>query len=703
MKTINTVAFATSLAVTSISTVQAKENDESIDSALEVITVTAERREDQAFNVPISLQAFDQETIELYNYENTNELIFAVPNAYISQQRAGLGESNFSIRGVGTTTLNVDQTIGFYIDDIPVASVSEFGAEYYDIEQVEVLRGPEGTLYGRNALGGVLHIKTRQPDEEQNLKTVLSYGSDNEKRIALVANTPLVEDKINARVNFLHASHDPRINNFSSVGQDVDELNVNAARTKLSYQVNDKLQFLFAGDISDSEQTIATGDFATIGIKSVSSVRPALLNIENKGVSVKAEYLFDNSKLTSLSSIRWQDLDGRGGRPELQNFNAAVPQLAVFNNDFTGKLDQSTATQEIRLSSTNDDKLSWIVGAFFQYNDAKRISDVINVSTNIFERSFADTKDSSTAVFGDVSYQLNELWSMSVGVRASHSKKELDYRHQGSFAPLFGFNFAPNQQLDLEQSFNDLSPRVVLEYQPDSHYNLYAKVAKGFKAGGYNTEFVGALNVPYGKESIINYETGIKSRLFDRRLEADLSLFYMDWSDQQVLVFERGISQVANANKSRSQGLELQLRARLIEPLLITAAAAYVDASFEETPTSLSVKGNRQPNTPKSSASLSGRYHTHLTDEFELFIGGNVAYQSSFYWDVANTLKEPDHTFVNVSIGIESDHYEISLFGKNITDEAYRVFAIPGTQGFFNAQAQPGFGRELGIKAVFTF
>ncbi len=679
--------------------------ESSLNSAVELeqVIVTAQRRESRALDVPGSLHVFNQAAITSGNFENTDELIRSVPNAHITQQRVGLGESNFSIRGVGTTTVNVDQTIGFYIDDVPVASVSEFGPQYYDIEQVEVLRGPEGTLYGRNALGGVLHIKTVQPKNEQSLKTVLSYGSGNESRVALVANTPLGSDKALARINLLQTTSDTRIDNRAAGVADVGDFDSDGIRAKVLLTPNTKLRLLISGDYSDSQQVVGTGEFDNVGIERVDNIRPAKLDITNKGFSVRAEYLHSTNKLISISSVRQQDLTGGGGRPELENFDPQIPQLVIFNNDFSGGLEQTTYTQEFRLESVNDGPTNWIVGTFFQYNDAERLSDLINVSTGLFERSFADSKDTTIAVFGDISYQLNQKLSVSTGARIAQNKKELDYDHQGSLAPLFGINFAPNQQLDLEEDFDDISPRLVVEYTPSANTNVYGKISKGFKAGGYNTEFVGLTNAPYDKESIINYETGIKSQLFNRKLEAELSVFYMDWSDQQVLVFENGVSQVANAEESKSQGVELQLRAQPIKSLLITASAGYLDATFEETPESLPINGNQQPNTPDLSGNITGRYQFAFNDHFSGFAQASLSYQSSFYWDVNNTLEEPSHTFLNASFGIRENAYEVSLFGKNLTDENYRVSAVPGSPGFFNAQAQPGVGREIGIKAIVNF
>ncbi|MFD2176713.1 TonB-dependent receptor [Veronia pacifica] len=674
-------------------------NEENEAALLDVIMVTADRREESAFDVPTSIQVFDAVTIETRGYENTQELINAVPNANITNQRAGLGESNFSIRGVGTTAMNVDQSIGFYVDETPVASVAEFGSEYFDISQVEVLKGPQGTLYGRNALGGVLHIKTNNPEAENSARGIFSYGSDNQRRISLTGNAMLGSEDLLGRINIVHGARDGRIKNIAVGADDVDESEIKAARGKLLYRASDDLSFLISADISESEQTTGTGVYDKEGTESVNTPRPANLDIKSHGLSVRAEYLLDTLDVISLTSVRKHKLKGQGGRPELQNYVPAITKTIVFNNDFTGELDQDTFTQEIRVESDADDSFFWTAGLFFQHNNAERISDVINVSKNLFERSFADINDHSVAIFGDATYEPAPEWAFTAGIRASHDKKEIDYRHVGSFAPLFGFNFAPNQALKLEEKFNDVSPRAVVEYKGFEGVNLYAKATRGFKAGGFNTEFLGPVNDPYQKESIWSYESGFKTRFLDNRVELDGAIFYMDWSDQQVLVFENGISKVTNADSSSSKGAEFQLRAKPMEGLLLSASAGYVDARFD----SLAIDGNTQPNTPKWSGTVGASYETELFSHTNGYIATDVSYKSSFYWDVDNTLEEPEHTFINLSTGLKYHDVDISLFASNLGNEKYRVFGIKGSPGFFEPQGQPGHGREVGIKVSTTF
>lgn len=695
------VSRFTALLMLATPVIQAASND--TPSILEEIMVTADRRQESTLEVPSSLQVLDTATIEFRNYENTEELIRSVPNAHISQQRVGLGESNFSIRGVGTTTVNVDQTIGFYIDDIPVASVSEFAGEYFDVAQVEVLRGPQGTLYGRNALGGILHVKTNDPQPEQVIKLRAIYGSDNERRLAATFNSPLGSDTLMARVNILHSAHDARISNIALDAEDVDRFEVDSVRTKLLWLASERLSVQLSGELSDSEQTTAAGFFDNANHKSVNSLRPALLSKTSKGLGAKIEYELNRARFISLSSVRNQDQSGRGSRPESQSINPQLPFTMVFNNDFSGSLDQTTITQEFRLESFSDESLQWLIGAFFQRNKADRVSDILNVPTQVFERSFSTTQDQSLAAFTDLSYDINEQLSVTLGARYTRDKKELSYNHLGTFQPLFGFNFAPNQALNLGESFSDVSPRLVLEYHPIDKTHLYAKIARGYKAGGYNTEFLSFVNAPYGKESIWNYEVGFKTRSLNDRMELEASFFYMNWMDQQVLVFGPAGSQISNSKKSISKGLEIQSRLQANERLLITAVIGYVKAEFEQTPASLPVTGNAQPNSPEFSASLSARYHTVISENLQLFVDGDISHQSSFYWDVNNLLKEPDHTFVNLSMGVDSGQYQLSIFTKNLLNEDYRTNAFAASPGFFAAQGQPGHGRELGIKLEINY
>lgn len=179
----------------------------------------------------------------------------------------------------------------------------------------------------------------------------------------------------------------------------------------------------------------------------------------------------------------------------------------------------------------------------------------------------------------------------------------------------------------------------------------------------------------------------------------------MDWSDQQILDFSGiGLTSVVNAEESRSVGLEMQFRAMSVSGLLFTAAAGYIDAEFKSVPSDLAaINGNQQPNTSKLTASLGLQYETALNSRLKGYIGGDLSYQSSFYWDVRNTIEEPSHTFLNLSAGAGNDDYQVSVFVKNATDETFNTNAAPAVPGLFLAQAQPGSGRELGIKLTTNF
>ncbi len=670
------------------------------------VVVTADLREQDSFEVPTSIQVIDGEHIENTGYSNPEQLVKTIPNTNFSRYRAGLGEGNFTIRGIGATTVNVDQTIGFYVDGVPVSSVSEFGPVFFDIDQIEVLRGPQGTLYGRNALGGVFHIKTVEPQADKSGKASYSYGSDSDQRLYLMANTPLGSEDVLARFSLLHNTRDARLENIASGAADVDDHEVTAGRAKISVDASDRLQLLLMADLSDSEMTTGTGVFGSNDSRQVNTLRPARHTKESGGVSLKAEYALDNAMLISSTAIRYQDSWGRGARAEVQSYNPLIPATTPFNNDFTGELDQKTFSQELRLESSVNDGLSWILGGFFQYNDADRLSDLVNVSLNGYERSYATTEDRSVAVFGDLTYDLTERSSVLAGVRVSHDHKKLNYRHEGSLVPVLGFQAAPNQQLALSDSFSDISPRLAYEYQPNDSLNLFAKVSKSYKAGGYNTEFLKTGDdKPYEKESIVSYEAGLKAVSEDGRTEFDLTAFYMDWSDQQILDFSGiGLTSVVNAEESRSVGLEMQFRAMPVSGLLFTAAAGYVDAEFKSVPSGLAaINGNQQPNTSKLTASLGLQYETALNSRLKGYIGGDLSYQSSFYWDVRNTIEEPSHTFLNLSAGAGNDDYQVSVFVKNATDETFNTNAAPAVPGLFLAQAQPGSERELGIKLTTNF
>ncbi|MEM0910156.1 MAG: TonB-dependent receptor [Pseudomonadota bacterium] len=670
---------------------------------VEHILVTADRREQASFEVPTSIEVFSRETIEKSIYNDPYEVIQQVPNAHISSQRPGTGESNFSIRGVGTTTVNVDQTIGFYVDDIPVASVSEFGLDLFDIERIEVLRGPQGTLYGRNALGGVVNIKTVRPQAENEARLTGLLGSDNEHRLSAMFNGVAFDDRLLARVNVQNADRDPRITNSAIGAEDVDKFQLNSFRGRFLILPTENVELLFSADALNSEKTTGLGQFDIAKTEGVNTIRPGIVDKDNHGLSLEARYWRNDINFISLTSARKHKQEGRGSRPETENFSPAIEFTLVFNNDYAADLDQTTLTQEFRAESDSDNALQWIAGIFLQRNDADRLSAISNVTTQLFEHSIANIVDTSTALFADASYQINEQLSVTTGVRFSRDKKRIDYEHIGSLAPLFGANFAPNLALEEEKTFNDISPRLVVEYKLTPEINLYSKISRAYKAGGFNSEFVGVGADSYDKENIVSYEAGVKTFLLQNRLAVEFNSFYMDWSDQQVLVFANGISQVANAERSVSKGAELFARLKPSDNTIISASVGYVDARLTDTPLSLNANDNVQPNTPDWSAALSAQFDYQLFNQLPAFLRADYAYQSEFFWDVGNTLRESDRHIVNLSTGLNWENVEFLLYAKNLTDEKYNLYGLPATPGFFAAQAEPAHGRELGVKVSLSF
>lgn len=673
-------------------------------TVLDPIVITAQRRQQEAKDVPVSVRVLSREELEGRIAKRLEDSFTATPNASFTSQRGGNDASTLSIRGVTTTAFAADPTVGVYVDDVYVGNDNSFNARMADLEQVEILRGPQGTLYGRNAVGGAVNIRTGSPELGINSATIESgVGTDGLVFGTATANVVLGENAA-ARISIFGDRSDGWVPNAQG-GPNSMNLKDFGGRAKLLYRPTADWELEFSADYArDSGRKSAYGPFDTVWDDGIDLPAPFVDDSESYGASLKSTWQMDFGELVSVTA--WRGADGSGGGG---NYSPVLLQNASYERDY------GQFTQEVRANGDGE-RFDWTLGGFFLSSNEKRYESTgffpplpanslfpgqPALPANYEEGSHSDVDALSVALFGDLTWHATDRLDLIAGARLSYDRKAIDYVHDSSLGPTA--LLAP--ALDLSQSTDgfDVSPRVGAIYALTEDVNLYGTISRGYKPAGYNISFAPTADIGYESESGVNYEVGVKGEALDGRIGYSLSAFYFDWRDQQVYAFVDSRLVISNAPKSRSYGAEAEVSAEVTDGLRLYAGFGILDARFVDYQNALSggdESGNWQPFASRFSASLSAEYTRAITDKVDLVARADYDWRSSFFWDTANTIREPGYGIVNARIGIETDRWAFSVFAQNLFDQEYRVRAASYSGA---VMAVPGTPQTFGLTARATF
>lgn len=673
---------------------------------LDEITVEAQRREQELVEVPISVRVFTEKDITARTIERLEDAFEASVNTLMRSQRGGNDASTISIRGVTNTAFGTDPTVAIYMDDVFIGNDASFNLTLADLEQIEILRGPQGTLYGRNALAGAVNIRSARPDPDGgfygHLESIIGTGTTLQGRA--VVNAPIGTDAAIRAVAFGDYSKGWVEN--AAGGPDLDGADDYGLRVQALARPSDKLELLAAVDYTRDDGSRGTrGPIGTVWDDGYNAAIPFDSSIESYGASLRAAYDLGWASLISVSAWRGADGGGEGG-----DFTPSPFRLNGYDRDY----DQ--LTQEVRLVSTPNDTLDWTLGMFLFGSEEARYeytgftlplpADTLFPGQPALPAGYREGTNStlkgwSAAGFGDATWHVTDRLDLLGGVRVTYDRREIDYDHASNVPGLtLG---APAQQLDEAMSNVDTSPKIGLSYALLPEVRAYATVSRGYKSGGYNLSFAPDDQIAYDPESAWNYETGIKGSFFDGKLDVSAAVFYFDWENQQIYSFNGYSVWIANAPKSRSYGAEFEVTARPIEGLELFAGLGLLNARFIDAPASQSggdADGNWQPFASRYSVTLSAQYSRPINDRLKALARLDWNWRSRFYFDVDNTIEQPAYGLVNGRIGVEGEKWSLYLIGRNLFDQEYYTVA---TDNGYGPYAAPGDPRMVGVQARITF
>ena len=678
--------------------------------ALDGIVVTAQKRSESLQRVPLAITAVTSADLARSNVTDLQGVVALVPNLNLGQQ---LGVAKVALRGIGLENIaaGAEGSIAFHLDGVFVSRSIAALASFYDVQQVEVLRGPQGTLYGRNATGGSININTRGPTRDFSGYGRITVGNYDRIVAEGAVGGPIVPDVLAVRVAFQTQDRDGYGENVITDNQ-IDDLKTRAVRGSVLFTPANRLtldlkaDYFRERDRSGGYHFLGAGGFSAPGIPIVptgllvgGTVAPNVRDISNDfdprnnvefwGVSGKLTYqLSDGTEFRSLTAYRRTAYTTRTDLDSTSAFLAPTTQTERA----------SQFSQEFQLSGKSD-RLNWLTGLFYFHENDRGLQSIPfnNLALGFpppgtFVQGFrggGSIKTDALAAFGQISYEVIDDIRFTVGARFSSEKKG----NRDEFAFDFLTPFDPDVQpeiitLDRSKRFNAFTPRLAIDYQATPDTLLYASWSRGFKAGTFN---LGALQPPVDPEKVSAFEAGLKSSLFDRRLRLNLAGFLYDYTDLQVGKVVGQTLRLENAATATIYGLEAEIQARVTPRFEINANAAWLHARFDEyisaDPSRPFGDGTLDPVTGDPAFNLAGNSLSQSPD-FTFFVGsqyrlptdigaftlrGELSWRDRVYYTPFNVkyVSQEANTKVNAFLNwvSASESLTASLYVKNVTNK----------------------------------
>jgi iron complex outermembrane receptor protein len=661
----------------------------------ELIVVTARRRVEALQDVPMAVTVLGGEELARRGAANLRDIGGAFPGVSFNDSNSSGGE--FTIRGLNSAGSGSDSSIGVYIDEVFVGAEQAAGQRLLDIESFQLLRGPQGTVFGRNTVAGAVNIVTRKPENGLGADLSATVGNYNLKQYGVVVNVPIVDDRLLTRLSYVKRKREGYLANDAAPGEPGNNENGETWRAQILARPTESLDVLLSLDsIKDNG---CENMFRLVGGRLFTGVTdpdrsawdgPCESDREAGGVSLRVDQRFDTMAFSSISAFRKRDTSFLTDR----DFTVQ-PILSTGLNS-----DEDILSQEFRLVSTGDRALNWAAGLYYFQRDFTQdtILDLgpgfLGPGKRNIVTATAHTETQSWAAYASAEYRITDAWRAELGLRYTYETKDLEYM-QTATLPIPGFGVvAPFKD---KTDGGEWSPTFTLSYHLNDDAMLYGRLARGYKSSGFNTAASSnPSRIAFDPEFVNSYELGYRAAYLDGRVRVDGNVFYLDYKSIQVADQDGAGFYIGNAAAARSFGAELQLNARLNRFVDLSAGAGYVDAQYEEYGAR---SGNAMPRAPRWTGSLALDMHAPATGG-KLFVAPEIFYRSKNFVDSANTplFAQPAHTLVNLRAGYRHDDgWSIAAWGRNLTDERFNLggFAVAPLLFAVTTSPPPTYGVDL--------
>jgi iron complex outermembrane receptor protein len=651
---------------------------------LEPVVITAEKRENSLQKAPMAVSALTGKQIEEKNVRAMEDLVLAVPNLFTMN----IGSPTLNIIAIrGIVTFSTDQAVGVYVDGVPMFDGYSASQQFQNIERVEVLRGPQSTLYGRNGLGGVINIITKQPSNNLNGFASVGIGNYGSQRYNFALSGPLVSNKLFAGISGLY---DVRkgfyTNSFSNSKYDHPEtINGNFY---LKYLASDKLSFTLN---AKAEHNNVNGVFPYVSGAERVLQNPYVINQD--GTNIEKRKLYSASLLTKYS-LRGAELSSVTGFTHLddtyKDYDVDYSPYDIMRFE-TPSAPQNTLTQEFKIVTDARKRLKFTGGLFGFIDNKKSVTSYIyGRDAAVFypnDPTYGNAPFTSTiytdkavyggAAFANLTYALTKKLDITAGLRYDYEKRNMTYSNGYLKEPaaetvtngtkIFGSNTA-------------FSPKFSMSYSLANDRLVYVTYSRGYRSGGFNPYTAILTRLNYQPEYTDNYEVGFKSEWFNHRLRANAALFFTHWTDQQqVLSLPENLTD--NVGELTSKGGELELTGLILKGLELNYNLGVVNTDYrhlillDENGQNKDYAGNKQIFTPNFTSSLSATYRYNVDSNTSLYVVPEWKYFGKQYMTYYNDLIQSPFNLLNLSVGAKFKKIELSLWGKNLGNATYISYA----------------------------
>jgi iron complex outermembrane receptor protein len=705
------------------------------------VTVTATRRSAALQTVPLAVSVVDGDQLELANRTSIDTVVQEIPSAAFRQQ-GGNKDSTLFVRGIGTisTSPGVEPTVSTVVDGVVYARPGQATIDLLDIDRIEVLRGPQGTLFGKNASSGVLNIVSRTPSEQLAGYVDASAHTGHENRVRAGVSGALQPGVLRASINAAYADYDGNVTNLHAGGGKVNGYERRGVRGRLDFTPDADTDISLVADYLKSESSPTQTAYRQTSAPFAQALLPAVADNENrqvnfdlpnaiddinKGISAQVNWRRNGYTLTSITAWRaWDNTQHTttspiGNSTEVARITSAYPATRDI-----GTLEFTQASQELRVASPRIALSSpgasgalafdYVAGLFYLHGkDRETYQRIVTTTATNSGRAGYGIESDSYSAFGEATFHVSPSWRAIAGAR--WTRDELSYDHVRTSTQGTAFaGVQPGTQSSGGTDHDGWSGRLGLQHDFSPTVTAYGTWSRGYKGPAYNVFFnMLPRDTPaLAPETSSSFELGVKATAFDRRLTANVALFHTDYANYQANFYDTVagaiVTRLVNAGDVSTRGVELDVTARPTPQLTFTGAFAWTDAQVDAfncppaAAASCNLNGKTLPFAPRFKGFVRGGYRVPLASGHEVNLNLDYTYQSRTQFDLFQSPDAigPGYGIVNAAIELAQPAagWRVALVGKNLADKSYATNLVTGT-GYVHRAVPRDDSRYFGITA----
>ena len=706
-------------------------------TALEEVVVTARKRDESFRDVPVTMNVLTAETIQQAGIQSTRDFVAMIPNMTLVETQ-NAGNSFITVRGISQAR-NSEPSVAVLLDGVLETNPYQFDQELFDIQQIEVLKGPQGALYGRNAIGGAIIIRTKDPSDHFEGSTRVGVGNGTSERAQAAISGPLNDSgtlKYRASVNFYNT--DGYLEN-AFLHDKADPMRDYSGRFRLLWKASDQLtaDVRFYADRLETRayyfvipRSDEANPFSSFSTPPNANDITSPIQVNNPGEDnrdiwdgvVKLDYDTGAGVLTSITNWnRTREID-TGDAFDFRPINTSIfKALLGVDLNQSQYIDVKAVSQELRFTAPSVGGFSWIAGAYFVHTErfiatGNMVDEGLGVfpvyqqprltGTNPSATFLADSQNNNAwALFGDATYDFNKQWELDAALRYDEDSRRNTTDTPAAFlAALLDPTAFPGEVR--KHSWSELQPKGTLRYKPTDDITVYGGWSRGFRSGGFNQTGVGAVahasgilgvNDLFNAEVADTFEVGVKGEFLDHRLNAGLSAFHTKSTNGYFFVFLAANSTQNLGNLDATyKGVEFELNAKPTDHFDVYASFGYTDSHIDhmEDP---AVIGNQAPLVSRTTFNAGVQYHQQVINDLNGFIRLDFQNIGRTWWDPQNDTSRDPLSLLDLRLGLNADKWSVAAWSKNLTNKIYNAEFSPG--GFL-WRAPP---RRYGVEFDYRF